>query len=204
MAFSRRRLALLGALAPLPLLAGCNQPRVAATPAWQGGPLPRPDRILVHDFAVNPSEVRLDSGVRGQLTQALSGQTQSESQLQVARSAAAALAEALASGLGRYGIPVERTARTTTAAPGRELLVTGHLLAVDEGNRTRRRLIGFGRGMSSMEASAQLFLLERGPPRLIESFTADADSGYAPGAAMTMGAGAAAGRLATAAAVGGA
>ena len=38
--------------------------------------------------------------------------------------------------------------------PGRSLLVDGRLLAVDEGNRTQRTLIGFGRGQGRMEAEA--------------------------------------------------
>ena len=78
------------------------------------------------------------------------------------------------------------------------------MLSVDEGNRTQRTMVGLGRGMSSVEATAQVYLLDsRAPPRLLESFTARADSGYTPGMAETLGVGAAAGRLATSAAVGG-
>jgi DNA-directed RNA polymerase specialized sigma24 family protein len=50
--------------------AGCSPPQVQSQ-VYQGGPVARPDRVVVHDFAVRPQEVRLDSGLRGRLTQAL-------------------------------------------------------------------------------------------------------------------------------------
>jgi hypothetical protein len=79
------------------------------------------------------------------------------------------------------------------------------VLGVDEGNRTRRTLVGLGAGMSSVDVGAQVYLVEGGaPPRLLESFTARVDSGHVPGMAESLGVGAAAGRLATATAVGGA
>jgi Domain of unknown function (DUF4410) len=34
----------------------------------------------VHDFAVRPNEVKLDSGLRGRLTQAFSGESVTEQQ----------------------------------------------------------------------------------------------------------------------------
>ncbi len=203
-----RRRDLLGhaaivALLGLPGLAGCNQPHVDMVQGYQGGRLPPPDRILVHDFAVRPQDVRLDSGLRGRLTQVFSRESTSELQYQAARETSAALSEALVAGLRRYGLPVERTSHPGAPGPGRFLLVDGQLLAVDEGNRTQRVMIGLGRGRSSVEAGAQVYYLDRSaPPRLIETFEARTDSGRAPGMAETMGIGAVAGRLGASAAAG--
>jgi Domain of unknown function (DUF4410) len=184
-------------------LLACTPPRVAEEQQYFG-PLPRPDRVLVHDFAVTPTEVKLDSGLRGRLTQAFSSETTSEQQYAAARETSAAMTAALAAGLQRYGLPVDRTSSTEAPGPGRFVLVDGQVLAVDEGNRTRRVMIGLGRGMSSVEIGARAYYLDgRAAPRPLESFNITVDSGYAPGAAETMGAGAVAGRAATSAAVGG-
>ena len=89
------------------------------------------------------------------------------------------------------------------APTGNVVLVQGAILSVDEGNRTRRTLIGLGTGASSVSVDAQV-LYRQGylAPRLLESFSASADSGHAPGMAETMGAGAAADRVAVSAAAG--
>jgi Domain of unknown function (DUF4410) len=197
------RLGLLaGAGLGLLLLAGCSQPQVQ-TLVVAPGPVERPDMVLVHNFAVHPQQVRLDSGLRGRLTQVFSGETATQQQYEAALASSSALAQAVAEELRRTGLQVERVPTPDPPGIGRYLLVDGQLLGVDEGNRTRRTLIGLGSGKSSVEVAAQLFLIQRGtPPRLLESFTAEADSGSMPGMLETGAAGAVAGRLASSAAIG--
>jgi hypothetical protein len=200
----RRPLLRATALLALPVT-GCSQPKVVEEQAYTGPRLPSPSRILVRDFVVSPSDVRLDQGIRGQVEQGLSSASPTDQRLDAARAAASALAEALVQALrASPDLPVERVPPNAAPMPGRSLLVDGRLLAVDEGNRTQRRLIGFGRGQGRMEAETMLFWLEAGAtPRLLESFDGSTDSGHAPGMAASLGAGAAARRLATSAAVGG-
>jgi hypothetical protein len=182
------------------LLAGCNQPQVQVDQAYNGPRLPRPARIYLRDFAVTPSDVTLDSGVRGRVTQMV--QDPGDTQLAVARTTAAALSSALADSLASSGIPVIRIGRADVPAGG-SVVIDGQLLAVDEGNRTQRRLIGFGRGQSSMEADAKLYLIDgSAAPRLLESATGAANRGHAPGLAGGRGAGRAVGRISGAAASG--
>jgi Domain of unknown function (DUF4410) len=180
----------------------CSQPRVATTQSYQGGPLPRPSRILVSDFAIEPGEVRLDEGLRARFMRAMDDQPSSGQQVAAARKTTAALTDALVQQLRSYGLPAER-ASSAAPLPG-SVLIDGQILSLDQGNRTRRTLIGLGAGASSIEADAQVYY-RRGAaqPELLESFAASADSGHMPGAAETMGAGAAAGRLATSAAASG-
>jgi hypothetical protein len=175
-------------------LAACNPARVAATRDYPGPALPRPERVLVRDFAITPQDVRLDQGIRARLTRATSDQPLSAQQLQVARQANGTLSEALVQQLRQAGIPAERVAGEVGPQRGNAVLIEGQVVSVDEGNRTRRTLIGLGAGRSSVTADAQLFYREgAAAPRLLESFESSADSGRAPGAAETMGAGAAAG-----------
>lgn len=192
----RRRAVRLYAAVPLLLaLAACNPARIQATSEYHGAALPRPQRVLVRDFALTPEDVRLDQGIRARLTRMTSSAPPSAHQMEVARGATATLAETLAQTLRSYGIPAERSVGAY-ATPGRgaTVLVDGQVVAVDEGNRTRRTLIGLGAGKSSIETDTQLFYQEgTGAPRLLQTFTGTADSGHAPGAAETMGAGGAAG-----------
>jgi hypothetical protein len=185
------------------LAMGCTpqvETRVEAT-----GPLPRPERYLVHGFAIHPGEVQLDSGLRGRLTQAFSAEPPGERQVQAARQVSAAVTTALVEALRAAGLPAESVSGLPAGRHGPVLLLDGQVLGVDEGNQTRRRLVGFGSGMSSVEVTAQAWLLERGGRRrAVESFVARADSGHMPGAAATMGVGALTGRMATSAAIGGA
>jgi hypothetical protein len=120
--------------------------------------------------------------------------------MQVARQASWALTEALVSELRAYGLPAERATTLPTGGRGNVMLIEGQIADVDQGNQTRRTLVGLGAGRSSVRADSQLYY-QAGtmPPRQLEVFEASIDSGRAPGAAETMGAGAAAGRLATSA-----
>jgi hypothetical protein len=64
-------------------------------------------------------------------------------------------------------------------------------------------VIGLGAGKSEIQARADVYYSTgAGEPRLLQSFAADAQSSRKPGAAETMGVGAATGRAAESAAVG--
>jgi hypothetical protein len=199
-----RRPMLRAALLVLPA-AGCNQAKVVEEQAYAGPRLPAPSRILVRDFAVSPGDVQLDQGIRGRVEQTFSSASPTDQRLDAARAAASALAEALVQVLrASPDLPVERQPPGAAPMPGRSLLVDGRLLAVDEGNRTQRTMIGFGRGEARMEAEARLYWIEAGAaPRQIEAFEGTTDSGQSPGMAASLGVGAAARRLATSAAAGG-
>jgi hypothetical protein len=182
------------------LLVGCGRAHVQTGQQGAAVALPRPAHVVVTDFAIDPSEVKLDSGVSAEFMRTASGTPLPDLLKQAAGAAQDALAERLASRLASYGLPVERLPAKMTPPPG-SLLVQGQIVSVDEGNRTRRTLVGLGAGKSSVGADAQLYYItDPAQPLFLESFNGTADSGRMPGAAETMGAGAAADRLATSAA----
>jgi hypothetical protein len=84
---------------------------------------------------------------------------------------------------------------------GNALLIEGQFLSIDEGNRTERTVIGLGMGRSDVEALVQVYQARATQLVRLEEFSTSAKSGYKPGAAETMGMGAAAGTLAVSAAV---
>jgi hypothetical protein len=176
---------------------------VDVTQRYTGEPLARPTSVLVQDFAIDPAEVQLDQGLRARITREISDTPLSSAQQAAATKARAALTAALVQRLASYGLPAEPAAPGDDATPGPKVIVQGQIVSEDEGNRTRRTLIGLGSGASKLAVDAQAYYVQgTETPRLLESFTVHGDSGQAPGAAETMGMGAAAGRAATSAAVG--
>ncbi len=182
-------------------LAACSKGHVETTAMAPSAALPPPAHVIVTDFTVSANQVRLDSGIGGVLRREVSGDSDAASVTESAQEAQAALTDTLARKLTAYGLPVERRA-ATAVPPAGSLLVQGQIESIDQGNRTRRTLIGLGAGKSSVTADAQLYYVaDPGAPQFLQSFTGTADSGHMPGAAETMGAGVAAQHVATSAAL---
>ena len=77
--------------------------------------------------------------------------------------------------------------RGTPAGPN-DLVVNGEFIDINEGNRLRRIVIGFGSGESAVDT--QIHVYEGAQARRLADFTTHSDSGHAPGTAVTMTAGA--------------
>jgi Domain of unknown function (DUF4410) len=190
-------------LALMLAVAGCAPPHVETQQASDSGRLPPPTGVVVEDFAVSPEQVRLDQGVSARVQRMTGDVPLSQTQAQVAEEARVTLAQALRAKLASYGLPA-MALPAGGAIPEHTLLIQGQIVAIDEGNRTRRVLIGLGAGHSSVSADAQLYYkAEPGRPSFVQSFTANATSGRRPGMAVPLGAGAAAGHVAASAALSG-
>ena len=158
--------------------------------------MPRPDHVYVSYFSITPDQVRLDQGIGARIIRATGDQPLNAQELRAAQDTQAALAQHIVDRLRKYGLPAEIA--TNTAGSANALLVQGQIVSIDQGNRTRRILIGLGAGKSSIGADTQLYrLTETAPPRFVTAFEGKADSGRMPGAVETMGAGAAAQRIGT-------
>jgi hypothetical protein len=194
--FSARPL-FAAALGLLLAMNGCAPTETKVTQRYEGPNLPRPDMIVVRDFAVTADEVKLDSGVSARVQEAMSGSSVTAQQAETGRKVAAAVSETLVQEIGALGLPVTRAVNASGLAGGKTLIIDGQLLSVDEGNRTRRNIIGLGAGRSKVEAEVQVSYVGAGidAPQ-VESLAADAESARKPGAAETMGAGGIAGRVA--------
>jgi hypothetical protein len=184
-------------------LTACNPARVQTTESYLGPAIPRPDHIYVAYFSITPDQVRLDQGIGARITRATGDQPLGASEMKAAQDTQAALADGIVDRLQKYGLPAEVVVNPVGGA--NDLLVQGQIVGIDQGNRTRRILIGLGAGKSSVSADAQVYrLTQTAPPRFVTAFEGQADSGHMPGAAETMGAGVAAQRIGTSAALTGA
>jgi len=164
------------------------------------GAAPRPERVLVYDFSVTPDEVQLDRGLSAELEQMAKGTPRTEQELQIGRKAARALSDELVERINAMGLPAQR-AVGAPANWANALLIEGQFLSIDEGNRTERVVVGLGMGRSDVRADIQVYEARGTQLVRLEEFMTDAKSGYKPGAAETLGMGAAAGTLAVSAAV---
>ena len=155
--------------------------------------LPRPDRVLVYNFAVTPQEVQLDA-VGSAITSTFDGTADSEQEVQVGHAVANALAKNLVSTINGMGLFAVR-ASGPVPPYGTDLLIVGQLVSIDEGSAAERMLIGLGAGRSQVGAQAQVYQRVAGQDIPVESMTGSAKSTLMPGAAETMGVGALTGHL---------
>ena len=153
--------------------------------------LQRPQRILVYDFAVTAKQVQENQGFFQALANSADTSTQSEREREIGRQVADRLAEDLVAGIRDLGLPAERV-RRNSPVPENALLINGAFINIDEGNRLRRLVIGFGAGQSVVDTRVKALSYSQGSYRNVLEFSTHADSGTMPGAAVTMGAGAAA------------
>jgi hypothetical protein len=70
------------------------------------------------------------------------------------------------------------------AAPS-ELLVSGQFTAIDEGNKTKRELIGLGRGASDIKTHVTITSVTAGRSTVVLEFDMTSESNKKPGAAIT-------------------
>jgi hypothetical protein len=168
--------------------------------------LPRPDLILVYDFAVSPDEVKLDTGLSAELMQKYEehkGTSRTTEEIKVGHKVADAVAEELVKKIRSYGLSAER-AFGLPQGKGKVLLVKGQLLSIDEGNRTERVAIGLGAGRTSVQANVQVYEMTPEGMKQVDDMRGTAKSGRKPGMGEMMGVGAIAGHLLTSTVVSGA
>ncbi|MGZ8488930.1 MAG: DUF4410 domain-containing protein, partial [Candidatus Binatia bacterium] len=169
------------------LVAACGQTGIRRAALVPDTNLPRPTRILLYDFAVSEREVKEYQGI---MRQQPNIKDASERERLLAKEVKDALAEEVVDGLKPLGFVVERVGRETKAT-GSDLVIDGQFLTVDEGNPLRRFVVGFGNGASTVDSQVQVYQGQEA--RKLLDFTTQSYSGNMPGAATTLGVGAAAG-----------
>jgi len=195
------------ALALVLLASGCAKTNVRTTNEIAYTGLPRPEKVLIYNFAANAEDVKQNASLFAKMSRSADSGSQTAEEIQIGREVSDALATELTVKIAALGLNALRAMPSSSITPG-SVLVTGQFLDIDEGNRLRRNLIGFGAGKSSVDAAVSVLTPGNAGLEEIIAFDAHADSGNMPGAAVMGPAGAAAGAgtaavLATNAAVSG-
>ena len=166
----------------------CAPTKVRPIGATATDPLPRPDRVLVYDFAVSPEQVSLNRGLFARLGREASSADVTEEEAKIGHEVAEGFAVELVKRIQRLGLPADRATADQPAPPG-TLAITGQFLSIDEGNRMRRTMIGFGAGQSEVRALAQVALQTAHGPLLAEEFETSGASARTPGVTPMIGPG---------------
>ncbi len=171
---------------------GCA--RTVVQPKYEqraSGSVVRPSLVLVYDFALAGAHVSENQGLFAAAGNALSNTTRNDRERAIAQKVQERMVEDLVSGIRNLGLPAQR-ATPGAASPTDAVAVTGFLLNIDEGDRLQRTALGFGAGQATVDTKVEVYASSTsGPTKLLE-FKTHADSGAAPGALVTGGAGAAA------------
>ncbi len=152
---------------------------------------PRPRVVLVYKFAVNPRDVTENQSLFQRGVNAVGSTTEDERTAEIGRQVAERLAEDLVAKINDLGLPAQ-LATPGIRVPPDAVVIVGNFVDIDEGNRLRRVVIGFGAGGSNVDTQVRVLAPSGTGYQLLLEFSTHADSGNMPGAAATLGAGAAA------------
>lgn len=170
-----------GGLFALILLAGCASTKVTNRQVLVTGHLPRPDQILVYDFAATPADVPSSSdyanpNYRPPLPQ-------SSEEIAAGRQAGAQVAAALVEQIRDMGLPAMQV--SPRAKPHlNDIVIRGYFISVDEGSAAKRVAIGFGSGSSKLVTAVEGYQMTAQGLRKLGSGTIDAEGAKSPGASL--------------------
>jgi Domain of unknown function (DUF4410) len=187
----RQRPRKVAGLAMVVALAGCAQTYVRPEQETAMSNLPPPSVVLVHKFGANLSEVSATQGLYGKAVDAVEHESTSQEEADLAQDVSNSVTDELVKKIAAMGLTAQR-ATHDTYVPADVVIITGYFVDIDEGNKVQQLVIGLGLGQAKMDTRVQVLSSAGGGRRTLLEFETHSDSGAMPGAAVTMGAGAAA------------
>jgi hypothetical protein len=148
-----------------------------------------PQTILIQDFALDYENVKSDQGVLDRLGSRprvlpIPKLRQKDDPEQKARNFINLMSESLQKNFEDAGIAAQRI-YSVNGLPQKGWLVKGVFTEVDEGNRMKRAVIGFGAGATSMEVQVSISDLAVNPDAPFAIFGTVKDPKQMPGAVVT-------------------
>jgi hypothetical protein len=146
-----------------------------------------PDWIEVYDFDFSTSSVHEDASPFQFTLDLLSQESAEARRNEVAADAAANLSVQTEKRLDQMGFSAIRISPDDDVPmPGNNLVVTGRLIDVDEGNGLTRVAVGLGAGESTLDTEVHVYRVSHGERAEVLAFRTHADSGRMPGLAESM------------------
>ena len=169
---------------------GCTTAQVISERQDTVAPLPKAKVVYVSDFELWAQNIKHEDGVLsgrsgpvGRIGERLSG-SNSDPAVR-ARQLVDLMSASLVKELSRCGFNAVRL-QPGVPIPTEGWLLRGLFTEVQEGNRLRRAMIGFGEGQTDLQVVANLQDLSQGAPKPLYEIATDAASGDKPGAAPTL------------------
>jgi Domain of unknown function (DUF4410) len=167
------------------ILTSCSSVRVTDQQTYSTSAV-RPTIIYVANFDLQTTDIHSETGILGtkirplhRVRDLLTGN--SDDPDAVALKLVNSMADSIVNDLVKAGFPAQRI-DPDASVPTDGWLLRGVFTEVDEGNRLRRALIGFGQGKTDLQVVTAVDNLADGPPRPLYQVQTDATSGNAPGA----------------------
>ena len=169
---------------------GCQTAKVTSDTAVAPVASAKPAVVYVADFELGAQTIKHEEGVLsgrpgpvGRVGGRLSGASSDPAAR--ARQLVDLMANSLVKELSKAGFSASRV------PPGAPFAAQGWLLRgifteVEEGNRLRRAMIGFGEGQTDLQVVTSVHDLSQGAPKPLYEIATDASSGSKPGAAPTL------------------
>jgi hypothetical protein len=148
-------------------------------------PLPKPVKILVYDFAINPDEIQVDKMQAMRPRHLITGDKSPDS---IAASASKTYSGELVKALAKTGIPVEHVAKDTPPSDN-AMMVQGSFTSLKEGNKTERDSIGMGAGGADVETKVDVHIKTPTDSVLFSQFQTDTKVATNVGSAVPVAAG---------------
>ena len=145
--------------------------------------VPRPDHILIYDFAATPAEVPADSPIAAVVTDR---PPQTPEQIEFGRRVGAQIAIQLAERIRRMGLPAEHVSGPSLPQIN-DIVIRGYLLSVSEGSAGKRMGIGFGAGASELSVAVEGYQMTARGLRRLGWGAGTSGSSKTPGAAAPAG-----------------
>ena len=162
----------------LVLLAGCASVKVSDTENLVTGKIPRPNHILVYNFAATPADA---PELANQYAAADTSQT--AEQIQVGRQLGAQIASEVAAAFRAMGLPAEAVPIGTPLELN-DIVFKGYLISLHEGSAAKRVAIGFGSGASELRTAVVAFQRTPQGMRRLGSGSGVAGGNTTPGGVM--------------------
>lgn len=157
-----------------------------------------PKVVYVADFDLDSANFSSDQGVRGALPNRLQQRFEGLGQnlptplatgddpAQAVQQIVDEMADSITKGLKAKGVPAERLGPVRDTLPTEGWMISGVFTEVDEGNRLKRAVMGFGKGATQMEVQVGISDLQSETPRTpFAIFGTIKDPSKLPGAAVT-------------------
>ena len=148
-------------------------------------PLPKPEKILVYDFAINADDVQVDKVQSLRPRHLITGDQKPES---IAASASKTYSQELVKRLEKTGIPVEHVAAGTPPSDN-AMVIQGSFTSLKQGNKAERDTIGMGAGSADVQTKVDVHVKTPSGSVLLSQFQTDTKPAENVGSAVPVAAG---------------
>ena len=142
---------LVSFLVAVVVVGGCASTKVTEREILVTEKVPRPDHILIYDFAATPADVPADSPIAAVATDR---PPQTPEHIEFGRRVGAQIAIQLAERIRRMGLPAEHVSGPSLPQIN-DIVIRGYLLSVSEGSAAKRVGVGFGAGASELSVAVE-------------------------------------------------